>query len=206
MSHFVTFQNTPEAATQSLQHIDDSRPGGVIMAAPNLPTSLIKEYEDQAGANPSRHRYTCDNAYIKDDADVVEVLQDAFTTMPQGSKSFALWYSMSSSSRRQLPDMALSIQSDHYFAIYTIWQDEADDTKCQNWVKDIMSEIEHHSVGAYLGDSDFQVRRTKFWGDIQAKKLKQIRQKWDPKGTVCGYLDVGDASGSAGLENVHEWE
>jgi hypothetical protein len=69
-----------------------------------------------------------------------------------------------------------------------------------------MAEVEKHSVGAYLGDSDFQVRRTKFWGNEQGKKLREIRKNWDPKGTICGYLDDGDKSGVEGLGNVHEWQ
>jgi hypothetical protein len=101
--------------------------------------------------------------------------------------------------------MALSMQSDHYFALYTVWEDQRDDERCTSWVKDVMAGVEQHSVGAYLGDSDFQVRRTKFWEDAQAEKLMGLRRKWDPRGTVCGFLDQGDKSGLDGLENKHEW-
>ena len=57
------------------------------------------------------------------------------------------------------------------------------------------------SKGAYLGDSDFQIRKTKFWTDEAAEKLMKLRRKWDPKGTVSGYLDDGDRSGIKGLDN-----
>lgn len=170
------------------------------------PTSIACEYVDQANANPQNHRYTCDNAYIDNDADVTEVLRAAFTTLPENSKAFTLWFSMNPCSRRQMPDMALSMQSDHYLALYTLWEDRKDDTRCQTWVKDVMADVEKHSVGAYLGDSDFQIRRTKFWADPNAKRLMELRRKWDPTGVVCGYLDQGDKSGTAGLENVHEWK
>jgi hypothetical protein len=69
-----------------------------------------------------------------------------------------------------------------------------------------MADVEKHSVGAYLGDSDFQIRRTKFWENSKAKRLMNLRRKWDPSGCICGYLDEGDNSGTAGLENVHEWQ
>jgi len=113
---------------------------------------------------------------------------------------------MAPTSRRKLPDMALSMQSDHYFALYTVWEDEGDDVRCLKWVRDIMKDVEKHSEGAYLGDSDFQVRRTKFWSDENAKRLMRIRRAQDPKGTICGYLDVNDASGVEGLANEHEWQ
>ncbi len=206
MSHFVTFQDTNEAAHASLQLINDNHPPGAYMEHINQSTSLEKEYCDQEAANPNAHRYVCDNAYISNSEDVTAVLEKAFTTLPEGSKAFSLWYSMNPCSRRQLPDMALSMQSDNYFALYTVWENEKDDERCKSWVKDVMREVERHSDGAYLGDSDFQVRRTRFWGDEQARRLMELRQKWDPEGKICGFLDEGDRSGTKGLENVHEWQ
>jgi len=164
------------------------------------PTSLPQEYAAQAAANPEGHRYCADNAYIDNKADVAEVLEEAFTNLPS-RKSFALWYSMAPTSRRPLPDMALSMQSDHYFAFYAIWEDEEDDQRIQTWVLDVMDRIAPHGVGQYLGDSDFQVRNTKYWANDQAKKLMEVRRKWDPEGRFCGYLDRGDGSGAKGLVN-----
>jgi hypothetical protein len=206
MANFLSFQNSEEEAVSSLKIVNDTYPPGAIMKSVCKATSLSEEYIAQDRANPENYRYTSDNAYIDNDADVTEVLQTAFTTLPEGSKTFALWFSMNPCSRRQLPDMALSMQSDHYFALYTIWEDQKDDDRCNKWVKDVMADVEKHSVGAYLGDSDFQVRRTKFWEDSKAKKLMELRRKWDPQGVICGYLDEGDKSGLSGLENVQEWK
>jgi hypothetical protein len=69
-----------------------------------------------------------------------------------------------------------------------------------------MAGVEKQSVGAYLGDSDFQVRGTKFWDDSKARRLMELRRKWDPEGMISGYLDQGDRSGLSGLEIVHEWK
>lgn len=206
MSHFVTFQNSEEAAIVSLKHINDTRPPGALIENINQVTSLEKEYNDQAAANPEGHRYTAENAYVENDADVTEVLRKAFTTLPSNSKTFALWYAMNPCSRRSLQDMALSMQSDHYFALYTVWEKQEDDARCQGWVREVMAGVEKQSVGAYLGDSDFQVRRTRFWEGPNAKRLMELRRTWDPNGVICGYLDQGDKSGINGLENVHEWQ
>jgi hypothetical protein len=206
LTSFLAFQQTEEAAFASLKHVNATHPPGAIMEAPNSPTSLLNEYCTQDLANPHGHRYIAENAYIKDDADVTEVLRKAMTTLPEGSKSFTLWFSMYPCSRRELPDMALSMQSDHYMALYTVWEKEEDDERCRNWVTDVMREVERESVGAYLGDSDFQVRKTRFWAVEQGRRLMEVRRKWDPEGRVCGYLDEGDRSGVEGLENVHEWQ
>lgn len=201
---FVTFKNTLVEAEAALSLANTTRPEGALVELVNQPTSLAKEYQDQGAANPEGHRYCSDNAYIKNDADVAAVLEEAFTTLPD-PKAYSLWFSMAPGSRRKLPNMALSMQSDHYFALYTIWEDQGDDERCLKWVKDVMKEVEGHSEGAYLGDSDFQIRKTKFWSDENAERLMRIRKEWDPKGTICGYLDVNDASGVNGLVNKNEW-
>jgi len=97
--------------------------------------------------------------------------------------------------------MALSMQTDHYFAAYTVWEDEKDDDRCQSWTQEIMKDIAPHCEGAYMGDCDFQVRQTKFWTDAKAKKLMDIQRRRDPGGRICGYLDAGDVSGVQGLDN-----
>jgi hypothetical protein len=200
----LVFKDTEDAAKEALQPAENSFPLDPLVHWFCQETSLENEYSNQAHANPSGHRYCCDNAFINNDADVSAVLEKAMTTLPSKT-TYAFWYALYPWSRRKLPDMALSLRTDHYLALYTIWKDEEDDEKCQAWVRDIMIDVERHSQGAYLGDTDFQVRRTKFWGDEEGKRLMEIRRKWDPEGRFCGYLDAGDKSGIAGLENVHEW-
>ncbi|KAJ3528052.1 hypothetical protein NM208_g10393 [Fusarium decemcellulare] len=203
---FVTFKNSEEEAQAALQPAQDSAPPGHVVSWFCKPTSLAEQYDDQHAANPDGHRYAVDNCYVKNDADVVSVLKESFTTLPT-KKAFSLWYSMAPGSRRSvengtMEDMALSMQTDHYFATYVIWEDKAEDVKCQSWVAQIMDQVKLESEGAYLGDSDFQKRLTSFWGQEQGKRLMDIRKKWDPQGTVAGYLDEGDKSGVNGLENV----
>jgi hypothetical protein len=122
LTGFTAFHHTKEAAIASLKIVNENHPPGAIMEAPSRPTSLANEYYAQGAANPEGHRYVAENAYISNDADVTEVIQKAMTTLPEGSKAFTLWFSMYPCSRRELPDMALSMQSDHYLALYTVWE------------------------------------------------------------------------------------
>lgn len=200
---FVTMKPDPAAAEAALRPLHDSRPAGAIVEWFCETDSLEKQYENQAKANPEGHRYCAENAYIRNEADVPAVLEEAFTTLPH-RKAFALWYAMYPCSRRKLPDMALSMQSDHYFALYTVWEEARDDARCQGWVADVMQKVAPHAVGAYLGDSDFQARKTKFWADDNARRLMGLRRRFDPEGRICGYLDKGDASGVRGLVTESE--
>jgi hypothetical protein len=201
----VTFKDSELDASSALQLAEGSHPPDPLVRWFCRETTLEQEYNYQATAYPSGHRNCAENAYINNDADVSSVLERAFTTLPS-KKTFTIWLPMSPCSRRPLPSMALSMQSDHYFALYAIWEDEKDDQRFQAWSRSIMKDVERDSTGAYLGDSDFQVRRTRFWGEEEGRKLMEIRRKWDPNGQICGYLDAGDQSGVQGLENIHEWQ
>ncbi|BCS29496.1 FAD-binding oxidoreductase [Aspergillus puulaauensis] len=200
----VTMKHTPEDAENALRPAHASHPPGALEEWFCQEDSLANQYINQAKANPEGHRYCAENAFIENDADVAAVLEEAFTTLPH-RKAFSLWYAMNPCSRRALPDMALSVQSDHYLALYTVWDDARDDERCQAWVRSVMSRVERRSVGSYLGDSDFQVRQTRFWAEENGKRLMGVRRKWDPTGRICGYLDEGDQSGVDGLANVQTW-
>lgn len=201
---FVAFKDSAEECLAALKSANETRPHGCIVEDVNKATSIAKEYRDQANANPRGHRYCADNGYVKNNADVAAVLERGFTTLPT-SKTFALWYAMAPCSRRELPNMALSMQSDHYFALYTIWEKAEDDARCQEWIRNVMRDVAPQCEGAYLGDSDFQIRQTRFWTDEKARKLMALRRERDPSGRICGFLDHGDKAGLAGLANEDGW-
>ncbi|CAN8097871.1 unnamed protein product [Discula destructiva] len=215
MANFLTFKSTRAAAEAALRpfHEHPGRPTGAVVESFAQATSLPGQYAPQQAANPEGHRYCAENAYIRHDAAVPAVLAKAFTTLPS-RQSFALYFSMYPTSRRghytsgvdDVGSMALSMQTDHYFALYTIWEDDKDDERMVGWVRDVMDGVERHAEGAYLGDSDFQQRKTKFWRDENAARLMEVRRVWDPEGRICGYLDEGDVSGVEGLTNEFEWK
>ena len=90
-------------------------------------------------------------------------------------------------------DMALSMRSDNYFALYTSWEDERDDDRCQSWLRQVMKKVKSHSVGSYLGDSDLQKPNAPFWGNENARRLMRVCQEWDPNGRMCRYqIDSAD--------------
>jgi hypothetical protein len=199
----LTFKDKEEDARDALVPAEKSFSGEPVAQWFCQETSLEKEYANQRHANPAGHRYFCDNAFIDNDADISAVLERALTTIPT-KETYAFWYAMNPWSQRPLKDMALSLRTDHYLALYTICKTEEDDAKCEIWVKDIMKDVKKYSPGSYIGDIDLQARTTKFWEDGQGEKLMEIRRKWDPQGVICGYLDAGDKSGVVGLNNKLE--
>ncbi|KAI1129380.1 FAD binding domain protein [Nemania abortiva] len=201
---FLSFKSSKAEAREAMRRVHDSRPAGAKIEVFCDPTDFACQYAGQREEQPTGYRFCSDNVYINNDtADVPGVLETAFTTLPT-QKSFVLYFAMNPTSRRPLPDMAHSLHSDHYVAVYTIWDDAADDARCTGWVREVMKGVERHSAGSYMGDADFQQRTTRFWTEENGERLREIRGKWDPEGRICGYLDAGDRSGVQGLRNEFE--
>ncbi len=185
--HALAFVDTHEEGAAILQPLENCPVlDRAIVHVFAQPTSLAEERAEQIRANPEGLRYAVDNAWVTGKASaVVPALHDAFTTLPT-PQTFTLWFSMAP--LRPLPDMALSLQTEIYLALYVVWQDEADDARCRSWLSEQMQRIESVSVGQYLGDSDFATRPSKFVADANWQRLQQIREKYDLTGLFCSYL------------------
>ncbi|KAI0433727.1 FAD-binding domain-containing protein [Xylaria sp. FL1042] len=203
---FLSFKSNQAAAESAMQRVHDSRPAGAKVAVLCDPTDFACQYAGQREEQPIGYRFCSDNIYVDNAVDDIPgVLEKAFTSLPT-KKSFTLYFAMNPTSRRPLLDMAHSLQSDHYVALYAIWDDAGDDALCTGWVHDIMRDTQRYSIGSYMGDADFQHRTTRFWSKENGDRLRDIRQRWDPEGRICGYLDADDSSGVQGLKNEFEWE
>ena len=139
-----------------------------------LPTSVEELYEEQRRENPEGNRYAADSLWTSAPAAIaVPAMKQSFFTL-HTRRSFILWFSMAP--LRMLPDMALSLQSEIYLAIYAIWEEEEDDARCGQWLLEQMKGMEAISDGLYLGDSDFTSRTAKFVSDENWKRLCEVRQ------------------------------
>jgi hypothetical protein len=193
----VARANTEAEAQSYLQVLVDTRPPNALQAIEQKPSDQAQDYAESLLLMPPDHRWVADNVYLNDNVDFAETVKDAVTSLPKGGIAF--WEPMNPVSREPLEDMALSLQTDHYFAIYAAYKDPAEDEWHDTWVKRSMDGLRRNHKGAYLGDKDFQFHDTKYWSDKAGKKLMMIRKRWDPEGRICGYLDRGDKSGADGL-------
>jgi FAD/FMN-containing dehydrogenase len=151
------------------------------------PVTLGELRAEQLRANPEGHRYFVDNAYLTGDpVTLIPALAPAFRDLPT-PKAFSLWFDLAHLPARTLPDMALSVQSDIYFATYVVCEEPSQDTRCRTWVDDTMRRLGPHSAGCYLGDSDFTVRTDRFMSDAAWDRYRQIRADRDPGRLFAGY-------------------
>jgi FAD/FMN-containing dehydrogenase len=191
--HLLTFSANVTDARNALRLWSSTVPRkeAAVVVIENDPSSIAKEVVDQYKQNPEKHRYCTDNAWIHTHLptdQVVSVLKDSFLQLPT-VKTFTLYYNMAP--ERPLADMALSLQTEHYLAVYCIWKHAKDDEKCQGWMRSIFSKMDESvSPGVYLGDSDLQVRKTPFLAPGKREILESHRKTWDPAGRFCSYLGL----------------
>jgi hypothetical protein len=169
-----------------------------LVAKVAQPVTIAELRCEQQRANPDGHRYTVDNAYLSGARDaLIPALTPAFTALPT-AKSFSLWFDLAHLPARPvsatgLPDMALSVQSDLYFATYVVAERPDHDAACRGWVDDTMRRLQPFSAGCYLGDSDLAVRPDRFMSDAAWRRFSQIRADRDPGRLFAGY-DCADES------------
>jgi hypothetical protein len=175
--------------------------GRALVAKIAEPVTIAGLRAEQMRANPEGHRYTVDNAYLAGPADaLIPALAPAFTDLPT-AKSFSLWFDLAHLPARPVPeagptgvavpDMALSVQSDIYFATYVVGETPEQDGACRSWVSAAMDRLAPFSDGCYLGDSDLTVRPDRFMSDASWRRFREIRADRDPGGLFCGY-DAAD--------------
>jgi len=144
-----------------------------------VPTTLELEYVEQRRQNPKGFRYAADNHWLSGSAkEIVDAIKPCFTSLPT-LHTFALWFSMAP--LRPLPDMALSLQTEVYFA------GAEEDAGCREWLFNEMRRMEPLSAGYYLGDSDIPTRSARFMSDENFRRLQDLRQIYDPEGRICSY-------------------
>ncbi|MEN9610954.1 MAG: hypothetical protein RLZZ628_1768 [Bacteroidota bacterium] len=185
--HALTFNDNPIEAYAALKPFESCPVlEKAYLRRVNYETNLTEQIRLQLEANPEKHRWTVNNAWLKGSPDEVSTLiAPAFTDLPN-SKAFTLWYSMAP--LRKLPDMAFSMQTEIYFAAYVLWEEEKDDEQNKIWLSNLMKQIQPVTAGQYLGDSDFTVHQRKFISNENWAKLEAIRAQRDPHRRFHTYL------------------
>lgn len=164
--------------------------GRALVRVDAVPVAFGDLRNRQTIANPEGHRYRVDNAWLTGSAaEVVPARRRAFTELPT-PQGFAIWFSMAP--LRDLPDMALSLQTDIYVATYVVSTDAGDDDDLQAWTNSAMAAMQPVTAGQYLGDSDLTNRQLQFMSDEAFTRLAEVRRAWDPNGRFVGYLAAPD--------------
>jgi hypothetical protein len=139
---------------------------------------------------PPGVRWCADNMWV--DAPVEQLLpglNEIADTMPP-APSHSLWLNWHPPARR--PDMAFSLESNHYLAVYGEWSRPEDDARYENWATERMVSLEPHAAGIQLADENLGRRPARFMADANLEKLDSIRHHYDPTGLFHSWMGRHD--------------
>lgn len=111
------FGHDDEDALEKLKILKETRPPNSLQCIEDTDTSIEELYAYAEVMNPVNHRWTSDDVYIHSSLDVVDVCRKSWTELPKDCLAF--YEPLRPRSQRSLPDMALSLQTDHYIALYS---------------------------------------------------------------------------------------
>lgn len=168
-------------AELALRIFEETRPSDTVFEWFCKEDSVENKLREQRSSSPPGYYYFTDNVFVNNDADVTSLLEEAFSTLPRG-KSWAAWLPRYPRSRHPAPDIAIGIQSDHYFVIHLICEERGEAVRLKMWLQNTVQKLFSHSVGSYIGDSDLRAEYKWYWGEENSRRLMSIRDQWDPQG------------------------
>jgi FAD/FMN-containing dehydrogenase len=150
-------------------------------------TTVLEENAAQTAQNPEGHRYAVDCTWTDAPARVLAPMLRELWGELDTEHSFSIWYGWAP--RRELPDMAFSVEANVYVATYAIYTDPAQDARYAEWVHARMGALAAaHGAGVYLGDTDFTRRQDRFLADGAYRRLAAVRAARDPAGRFTSWL------------------
>jgi FAD/FMN-containing dehydrogenase len=195
--HTTVMASSDSVALALLAPLQDGPLGARALGHMQGPTSVAEENLAQTVQNPEGYRYAVDCTWTDAPAKVLAPMLQQLWSELDTEHSFSIWYGWAP--RRDLPDMAFSVEADVYVATYVIYTDPADDARYTEWVHGRTGALAAaHGTGVYLGDTDFTRRQDRFLSDEAYRQLAAIRAARDPSGRFASYLSCD----TEGL-NVH---
>jgi FAD/FMN-containing dehydrogenase len=157
-----------------------------MINVPYAPTNLASWYTAVMTNYPKGHRYIADNMWTSASAEeLLPGIRKIIETMPPHPSHFIFTGWNSSPAR---PDMAFSVEDEIYMALYTVWEDPADDERYRDWSGSNMAAMSHLATGIALADENLGRRPAKFITDPNMARLDKVRAAYDPDGRFHSWM------------------
>jgi hypothetical protein len=104
--------------------------------------------------------------------------------------SHVLWLNWNPPPQRE--DMAFSVETRTYLALYAAVRTKADEAKYANWSTENMRAMSEHSHGIQLADENLALRPAKFMSAANLARLDVIRAQRDPQGLFHAWMGRPD--------------
>jgi FAD/FMN-containing dehydrogenase len=157
-----------------------------ITSLPYAPTTLANWYAAVMGNYPQGHRYMVDNMWTSASAEeLLPGIRAIVETMPP-HPSQLLFTGWKPAPRRA--DMVYGLEDEIYLALYTAWDDPADDEQYGDWARSNMAAMSPLATGISLADENLRRRPARFISDANMARLDTVRSAYDPDGRFHSWM------------------
>ena len=153
---------------------------------PYMPTTLANWYTAVMTNYPEGHRYIADNMFTSAPAaELLPGIRRIIETMPPHPSHFIFTGWNSSPDRA---DKVYGLEDEIYMALYTVWQDPADDDRYRDWAASNMAAMSHLATGIALADENLGRREARFITEPNMARLAKVRATYDPDGRFHSWM------------------
>ncbi|KAI1075206.1 FAD binding domain protein [Whalleya microplaca] len=185
--HARAFGDSDEDVWEKLKPIIKTHPPGAFLADDFVNTNFSEIYDLEKDNTPRGARYFSDSVFLKPGTDIVAICKEMFTGLKH-PHAMASWIPMKTAARRTLPDMAMSIYSDHVVLLLTRYEDPGEDQEQMSWIIDYMRKLEPFIQGTFLGDANVSDRPSHYWSEEARERVLNVGREWDPSGRIRGIV------------------
>ena len=184
------FADSEEEATKALAVLGTCPVADkAIINVPYAPTTLANWYGVVMTNYPEGHRYVADNMFTSASAEeLLPGIRNIIATMPPHPSHFIFTGWKPSTDRA---DMVFAMDDEIYMALYSVWQDPADDERYRDWAGSNMAAMSHLATCVALADENLGRRPAKFISDTNMARLDEVRSTYDPDGRFHSWMGRG---------------
>jgi FAD/FMN-containing dehydrogenase len=160
-----------------------------VVKVPYAPATLANWYTAVMTNYPEKHRYAVDNMFTSASAEqLLPGIRHIIETMPPHPSQFVFTGWQPSPDRA---DMVYGLEDEIYLALYTAWQNPADDERYGDWAASNMAAMSHLSTGIALADENLARRPAQFITGANMVRLERVRSAYDPTGLFHRWMGHG---------------
>jgi FAD/FMN-containing dehydrogenase len=173
------FADTEDEATKALAVLGSCPVADqALIKVPYATTTLADWYSVIMNNYPHGHRYIADNMFTSASAEeLLPGIRAIVETMPP-HPSHLIFTGWNTSADRA--DMVYGVEDEIYIALYTVWNDPADDEQYRDWASSSMANMSHLATGIALADENLGRRSATFISDANMTRLEAVRMAYDP--------------------------
>jgi FAD/FMN-containing dehydrogenase len=152
----------------------------------NQETTIAELYDAADRLTPDGYRWALDGIWMDGESrDILDATRPMFDNTPAGL-SFVLWMLWGRYPERA--NACWSAQAKLYLSPNAGWVDPVDDLRHEQWAHGTLAAIQHLSKGLQFSDNNVADRFDLGLNAVNAKRVEEIRGRYDPDGRFNGYM------------------